>query len=58
LVNAKTDLESIEGTAAGTQRVLMIRSFGLLCQGFKFMDYTYGFLNVTTAQSEKVGLSK
>ena len=58
MVNAKTDWESIEETAAGTQKVLMIRSFGLTCQGLKSVDYTYGFLDVTTAQSEKVDLSK
>ena len=58
LVNAKTDWESIEQTAAGTQRVLMIRSSGLPCQGLKSVDYTYGFLSVAVAQSEKVDLSK
>jgi hypothetical protein len=58
LVNAKTDWESIEETVAGTQKVLMIRSSGLPCQGLKFMYYTYGFLIVTVAQSEEVDLSK
>ena len=58
MVNAKTDWESIEETAAGTQKVLMIRSSGLPCQGFKSVDYTYGFLNVAVAQSEEVDLSK